>query len=115
VLDILRRNWSGEALFQAKDVVSRIFHGAGNASFNAALAEERAAEEASFKAALELASGKAVGVISAPAINWKLQALVDSPALVEGKALVLRYRKSDDSGRSGGFKVVELLPALDPL
>jgi hypothetical protein len=115
VLDILRRHWPGEALFQAKDVVSRIFHGAGNASFNAALAEERAAEEAGFKSALELASGKAVGVISAPAINWKLQALVDSPALVEGKALVLRYRKPDDSGRSGGFKVVELLAAADHL
>jgi hypothetical protein len=113
VLDILRRHWPGEAVFQAKDVVNRIFHGAGNASFNAALAEESAAEAASFKAALELASGKSIGIISAPAINWKLQALVGSPALVEGKTLILRYQKPEKSGRGGGFKVVELPAATE--
>ena len=113
VLDILRRHWPGEAVFQAKDVVNRIFHGAGNACFNAALAEESAAEAASFKAALELASGKSIGIISAPAINWKLQALVGSPALVEGKTLILRYQKPEKSGRGGGFKVVELPAATE--
>jgi hypothetical protein len=113
VLDILRRHWPGEALFQAKDVVNRIFRGPANASFNAVLAEENADEGASFKAALELAAGKPIGIISAPTINWKLQALVDSPVRVERKPLVLRYRKPEKSGRGGGFKVVGLRSAME--
>ena len=65
-------------------------------------------QAASFKAALELACGKPIALISAPAINWKLQALVDAPAVVDGKTLVLRYHKPNRDGRGGGFKIAEL-------
>ena len=67
-----------------------------------------AADAESFKAALELACGKPLTIVSAPAINWKLQALVDAPAAVEGKTLVLRYVKPDENRHGGGFKVEEL-------
>ena len=107
ILDVLRRKWPGGSLFQAGDVVNSIFH-ASNASFNAALAEEADNQAASFKAALELACGKPIPLVSAPAINWKLQTLVDAPAVVDGKTLVLRYFKPDSNRHGGGFKVEEL-------
>jgi hypothetical protein len=110
VLDLLHRRWPSGHLFQAGDVVSSIFHASGNASFNAALAEEADARAAGFKAALELACGKPIPIVSAPAINWKLQTIKDAPALVDGKTLVLQYHKPNRDGRDGGFKVVELSP-----
>ena len=107
VLDVLRRKWGGD-LFQAGDVVNSIFHASGNASYSAALAEEADTQAAGFKAALELAAGKSIAIVSAPAINWKLQAIKDAPALVDGKILVLKYEKPDSNRHGGGFKVEEL-------
>jgi hypothetical protein len=104
VLDVLRRKWPNGALFQAGDVVTSIFHAGANASYAAAVAEAAA----SFKAALELACGKSIPIISAPAINWKLQAIKDAPAIVDGQTLVLRYIKPNRDGRDGGFKVEAL-------
>jgi hypothetical protein len=108
VLDVLHRKWPNEAVFQASDVVKSIFRSSENASFAAAFAEAEGEAAASFKAALELATGKAVPLISAPAINWRLQALKDTPAIVDGEALVLRYAKPNRNGRDGGFRVVTL-------
>jgi hypothetical protein len=109
VLDVLRRKWSND-LFQAGDVVSKIFQASGNVSYNAALAEEVDNQAAAFKTALELACGKPIPIISAPAINWKLQAIVDWPAVVDGKILALKYHKPDANRHGGGFKVEELKP-----
>jgi len=111
VLDVLHRKWPNGHPFQAGDVVNSVFHASGNASYNAALAETLADEAASFKAALELACGKPIPIVSAPAINWKLQALVDAPAVFDGKTFVLRYSKPNRDGRGGGFKIEELPPA----
>jgi hypothetical protein len=107
VLDVLRREWP-DTLFQAGDVVKKIFHAAGNVSYSAMLAEEADTQAAGFKAALELACGKPVAIVSAPSINWKLQAIKDAPALVDGKILVLKYQKPDSNRHGGGFKVEEL-------
>jgi hypothetical protein len=107
VLDVLRRKWSDD-LFQAGDVVNTIFHASGNVSYSAALAEEADTQAAAFKAALELTCGKPIPIVSAPAINWKLQAIKDAPALVDGKILVLKYQKPNRDGRDGGFKLEEL-------
>jgi len=107
VLDVLHRKWSDD-LFQAGDVVNKIFHASGNVNYNAELAEEADTQAAAFKAALELACGRPIPIVSAPAINWKLQAIKDAPALVDGKILVLKYQKPNRDGRDGGFKVEEL-------
>ena len=53
-------------------------------------------------------AGKPIKTVSAPTINWRLQAIKDAPALVGGKTLVLRYLKPDRAGRHGGFRVEEL-------
>jgi len=98
VLDVLHRNWPNSGLFQASDVVSRFFP-----TF-----AEWSTAAVGLKAALELACGKPIPIISAPAINWKLQAIKDAPALVDDKILALQYRKPDRDGRNGGFKVEEL-------
>jgi hypothetical protein len=105
---VLHRKWPNEAVFQAGDVVKSIFRSSENVSYAAAIAEAEAEAVASFKAALELATGKAVPLVSAPAINWRLQALKDTPAIVDGEALVLRYAKPNRNGRDGGFRVVAL-------
>jgi hypothetical protein len=60
------------------------------------------------KANLELAVGAPIATVSAPAINWKLQAIKESPAVVNGKTLVLRYNKPNRDGRGGGFRVVPI-------
>jgi hypothetical protein len=109
VLDVLRSKWPGGAVFQAGDVVKSIFRASENASYAASIAEQAAEASAGFKAALELASGKPVPNVSAPAINWRLQAIKDSPAIVDGKTLVLRYTKPDRDGRGGGFRVESLV------
>jgi hypothetical protein len=108
VLDVLTRKWPDGAMFQAGNVVKSIFQSSGNASYAASIAEGEAEAAASFKAALELATGKVVPLVSAPVINWRLQALKDTPAIVDGKALVLRYTKPNRNGRDGGFRVVTL-------
>jgi hypothetical protein len=108
VLDVLQRKWPDGKLFQAGDVVNSIFHASGNASYNAALAEQLAENAANFKASLELACGKPIPIVSAPSINWKLQALADAPAIADGKTLVLRYRRPDSNRHGGGFQVEEL-------
>jgi len=108
VLDLLHRKWPNEALFQASDVVKSIIRSSENASYAATIAEDEAEAAASFKAALELATGKATPLVSAPVINWRLQALKDTPAIVDGEALVLRYAKPNRNGRDGGFRVVSL-------
>jgi hypothetical protein len=108
VLDVLRSKWPSGAVFQAGDVVKSIFRSSENAGYAASIVEQALEAAASFKAALELASGKAVPIVSAPAINWRLQAIKDSPAIVDGKTVVLRYTKPDRDGRGGGFRVESL-------
>ena len=51
-----------------------------------------------FKAALEQASGKAVRIVTATTITWRLKALVDTPVQMNEVVLVLRYL----SGHQGG-------------
>ena len=57
-----------------------------------------------FKAALELASGKLLPIITATTITWRLKALTDAPVLLGENAFVLRYRP-DESGNGGSFIV----------
>jgi hypothetical protein len=110
VLDVLRREFNRKpgGLFQASDVVSTIFPGGAASLGGISFSSERDNKAAAFKAALELACGRPIPIISAPAINWKLQAIKDAPATVSDKILVLRYQKPDRDGRGGGFKVEEL-------
>jgi hypothetical protein len=100
VLDVLRSNWPNGTLFQASDVINRFFP---------SFAGDWDSKAVSFKAALELACGKPIPILSAPAINWKLQAIKDAPVVVEDKPLILRYSKPDRAGRDGGFKVEGLI------
>ena len=94
VLDLLRHRWPKEALFQAREV--------------AAYASQVEEEPIAFKAALEMACGTPIKIISAPVINWRLQAITDAPVMTGGIILVLQYVKPDRAGRNGGFKVVNL-------
>jgi hypothetical protein len=61
----------------------------------AGLAEEDAIE---FKAALEQASGKALKVITATTITWRLKALVDAPVHLNDAVFALRYLADDHGG-----------------
>jgi hypothetical protein len=61
----------------------------------AGAAEEGAIE---FKAALEQASGKAIKVVTATTITWKLKAQLDAPVALDGGILVLRYLPDHDAG-----------------
>ena len=94
VIDVLYRRYPNSELFQASEIAAY-----------AGLANE---ESIGFKAALEIACGKPIKIISAPVINWRLQAVVDAPVTIDEKLLVLQYLKPDKSGRNGGFKVVQL-------
>ena len=94
VLDVLRRKWPDAELFQAREVADY-----------AGRADE---EPIAFKAALELAAGTHIKIISATAINWRLKAITDAPVMAGDKMLVLQYIKPDPSGRNGGFKVTDL-------
>jgi hypothetical protein len=97
VLDALRTLWpdirqrGNSRLFQASEVA--LYAGK--------------AEDASiaFKVALEMAADKSIKIVSAPVINWRLQAIADTPAALGYKTLVLRYVKPDRDGRYGGFRV----------
>jgi hypothetical protein len=65
-------------------------------AFYAAAADDGAV---AFRGALELASGKALKVISATSVNWKLKALVDAPVQIASDLLTLRYKADDRGGR----------------
>jgi hypothetical protein len=91
-------NKGGTALFQASDVAGYV-----SGTIDGGLA---------FRVALELASGKATAAISAPTINWRLQAVKDRPDTLRGQTYVLRYIKPNRDGRNGGFRV-EVLSSND--
>jgi hypothetical protein len=57
-----------------------------------------------FKAALELASGKLLPIITATTITWRLKALTDAPVLVGRTTLALRY-EPDEHKHGGAFVV----------
>jgi hypothetical protein len=105
VLDTLITRWPVDSkerrssVFQASDVAGHV-----RGTVDGGLA---------FKAALEMASGKPIPAVSAPTINWRLQAVKDRPDTLHGKIYVLRYIKPDRHGRNGGFRVV-ILPSDDP-
>jgi hypothetical protein len=82
VLDVLRTKWPYGC--QARDI----------ASF-AGQAEEGAIE---FKAALEQASGKAIKVITATIVTWRLKALIDAPVQIADCVVVLAYLPDNYGG-----------------
>jgi hypothetical protein len=88
VLDVLRTRWTRGC--EAKDVA----------------AYAGAADEGSiaFRAALELASGKALKVITATTVNWRLKALMDAPVQINDRILTLKYTADDHGGK---FTVAE--------
>ena len=88
VVEILHRRWGTET-FQAREV--------------AAYAGQAETDAIAFKAALELASGTPIKIISSPVINWRLQAICDAPVTVGTQMLVLKYAKPNRDGRGGGF------------
>jgi hypothetical protein len=84
VLDVLERRYPGGDNFQASEIASYV-----------GLAET---DSIAFKAALELASGKALPIISAPTISARLKAIKDRPVQVGKTVLVLRYIPSHQGG-----------------
>jgi hypothetical protein len=51
-----------------------------------------------FKAALEQAAGKAIKVVTAPVITWRLKSLVDAPVQIGGQTLKLIYLPDHQGG-----------------
>jgi hypothetical protein len=90
VLDLLSTRWS--QAFKAADPVTFV----GDAR----------EDSINFKAALELATGKPMPVVTATVITWRLKALVDAPAQVGDRVLVLRY--TAERGHGGTFFVSNL-------
>jgi hypothetical protein len=90
VLDTLNTRWAKG--FKAAEIVGFVA-GANDEAIN-------------FKAALELAAGKPLPVVTATTINWRLQALVDAPTRVGDSVLVLRYKP--ERGHGGTFNVHNL-------
>jgi len=82
VLDVLRRRWPSS--FEAREV--------------ATYAGQDEQDAIAFKAALEMASGKSLKIISSTTVAWRLKALVDTPANVGGKVLVLRFKVHHEGG-----------------
>jgi hypothetical protein len=82
VLEVIRAKWPYGC--RASEVAA-----------HAGAAEEGAIE---FRSALEQASGKALKVITATTVNWRLKALVDAPVTVDLGILVLRYMPDHDAG-----------------
>ena len=82
VLEVIRAKWPQGC--RAREVAA-----------HAGAAEEGAIE---FKAALEQASGKAIKVVTATTITWRLKALLDAPVALDGGILVLRYLPDHDAG-----------------
>jgi hypothetical protein len=82
VLETLRLKWPSG--FKASDV-----------AYYAGSADEQAI---TFRGALELASGKSLPVVSSTAVSWRLKALVDASAEIEGKVFALRYSPDHHGG-----------------
>jgi hypothetical protein len=82
VLDVLQSKWRYGC--QARDIATY-----------AGAADEGAIE---FKAALEQASGKAIKVVTATTITWRLKALLDAPVRLADTVVALRYLPSDHGG-----------------
>ena len=91
MLSVLRRRWPQN--FQASEV-----------SAYAGQAEDTAI---AFRSALEHAAGKALRIISATTVAWRLKALADAPVQIGNEVLVLKY-KPDHEG--GSFSVVRMHP-----
>lgn len=91
VLETLRARYPGMTAFQASDVA--VFAGAADYS------------AINFKAALELASGKGLPIISSQAVSARLRAIKDRPTKVGKQLLALRYQ-TDHQG--GAFCIKEL-------
>jgi hypothetical protein len=86
VLETLHTRYPRSSKFQASDIA--LFAGAAEPS------------AISFKAALELASGKSLPIISSPAVSWRLKAIKDRPVQVGDQTLVLRFAADK---RDGGY------------
>jgi hypothetical protein len=82
VIEVFRTRWRQGCM--ARDVATY-----------AGLAEEGAIE---FKSALEQASGKAIKVVSATVITWRLKAVVDAPVQMADGVFVLRYQPDNLGG-----------------
>jgi hypothetical protein len=82
VLRVLHTEWPSGC--QARDIAAY-----------AGRAEEDAIE---FKAALEQASGKAIKVVTATIITWRLKALIDAPVQIDDAVVALRYLTDDHGG-----------------
>ena len=82
VLDVLRTRWANGC--EAKEVAAY-----------AGLADEGSI---AFRAALELASGKVLKIVTATTVNWKLKALMDAPVQVGDRILTLKYTPGDHGG-----------------
>jgi len=91
VLETLRHRYPSST-FQASDVA--LFAGAAETG------------AINFKAALEMASGKALPIISSPAVSWRLKAIKDRPILVGAQTLALRFLP--DKREGGHFSVAVL-------
>jgi hypothetical protein len=91
VLDLLGTRWS--PAFKAAELVTFV----GDAR----------EDSINFKAALELATGKLIPVVTATVITWRLKALVDAPVQVGDRVLVLRY--TAERGHGGTFSVSSLV------
>jgi hypothetical protein len=61
----------------------------------AVLTDEAATE---FRDAIEQASGKAMKMITATAVTWRLKAVADAPVVVGNDTLVLRYNPGNQGG-----------------
>ena len=50
------------------------------------------------------ASDKGLPIVTATAVNWRLQSIVDAPVMLDDEIIVLRY-SPDRSGNGGWFSV----------
>jgi hypothetical protein len=83
VVDVLRRVWPNGC--QARNVAS--------------YAGRDDDEAKDFKAALEMASGKSLKIISATTVAWRLKGLTDAPVKVGSAVLVLKYEPDHHGGQ----------------
>jgi hypothetical protein len=83
ILGVLHTKWPEGC--QARDIAAY-----------AGTADEGAIE---FKAALEQASGKAINIVTATTITWRLKALLDAPVPMDNGLVVLRYLPDDHGGK----------------
>lgn len=83
VLDTLRRRYAA-AMFTAAEVAT--FAGRGED------------EAIAFKGALEMASGKALAIISAMSVASRLKSLVGAPVALDDATVALRYKPHHQGG-----------------